>query len=291
MGRTTAALLAALVLVAGGCGGGGRDEGSGPHVDDFDAARAFADLRLQVEMGPRPAGSTASRALAERLRDELPEGRFEPVPGGLRNVVGALPGGGRPILLGAHYDTKDIPGFVGANDGAGGVAMVLEVARALAADLRSCQRELRIVMFDGEESPAGSTDFQADGLRGSTAYAAAHADELQAMVLVDFVADRDLAILREASSTPALWARLRAAAAAVGAERVFPERTATLIIDDHTPFLQRGLPAIDLIDFDYPHFHTAADALDKVSPQSLDLVGETLVEFLRGLRAETCPSG
>ncbi len=285
MARAVCAIVVGLALAA--CGG--TDDPRPPlTVDRFDAERAFADLRMQVELGPRPAGSPASRALAERLAAELPGGRFEAVPAGLRNVVGELPGDGAPVLLAAHYDTKDIPGFVGANDGAGGVAMVLELARVLAADRRPCQRELRLALFDGEESPAGSTDFQADGLRGSRAYAASHAAGLHAMVLVDFVADRDLAIPREASSSPALWGRLREAAAAVGAERTFPDRDGILILDDHTPFLQRGVPAIDLIDFDYPHFHTAGDTLDKVSSESLDLVGETLVEFLRGLRAETC---
>ncbi len=77
------------------------------------------------------------------------------MPGGLRNVVGVLPGRGRPILVGAHYDTKDIPGFVGANDGAGGVATVLELSRVLREGRRPCDREIRFVMFDGEESPAG----------------------------------------------------------------------------------------------------------------------------------------
>ncbi len=179
-------------------------------------------------MGPRPAGSAASRALAERLRARLPGGRFEDVPGGLRNVVGGLPGRGRPILLGAHYDTKDIPGFVGANDGAGGVAAVLGVTRALAADRRACLRPLRVVMFDGEESPRGSRDFRADGLRGSGAYAAAHADELHAAVVVDFVADRDLAIPREASSRPgALGAPARGGRRAVGAAAAFPPGTAS----------------------------------------------------------------
>ena len=284
------ALVALVSLALAACGGDGRAAVSVPTTDRFDAPRAFAALRAQVELGPRPAGSRASRVLAARLARALPGGGYEAVPGGLRNVVGSLPGVGKAILVGAHYDTKDIPGFVGANDGAGGVAVVLELARALAVDRRPCQRRVRLAMFDGEESPRGSTDFLADGLRGSRAYAAAHARELRAVVVVDFVAERDLAIPREAGSTPALWARLRAAATAVGAARAFPDRTATAVLDDHTPFVQRSIPAIDLIDFGYPHWHTPADSLDKVSAQSLDLVGETLVELLSRMRAETCPS-
>src|ERR687895_305308 len=123
------ALVAAAV--GGGCGGGDDEPGPAtvetngaqrPRADRFDADRAFADLRYQVELGPRPAGSETSRQLAEWLRERLPRGRIEPLPGGLQNVVGSIPGRGKAILVAAHYDTKDIPGFVGANDGAGGTA-------------------------------------------------------------------------------------------------------------------------------------------------------------------------
>ena len=283
------AVLAAVILSAG-CGVGAGAAPS-PTVDRFDAARAFSDLQAQVDLGPRPAGSAASRTLAERLRRALPHGRFSPVPGGLRNVVGSLPGRGRPILVGAHYDTKDIPGFVGANDGAGGVAMVLELARALQSGRRACDRKVRFVMFDGEESPGPLDDgatFLRRGTRGSRADAAVTARRTHSMVLVDFVADRDLSIPREAGSDPALWARLRDAADEVGAARVFPPRAAPAVLDDHVPYRTRGVPAIDLVDFQYPYWHTREDTLDKVSPRSLDAVGETLVAMLRSMARETC---
>ena len=286
-----ACLLAGAALAA--CGGGGAGAAAEPAAGRFDARRAFADLRAQVARGPRPAGSEASRALAERLRTRLPRGRFEAVPGGLRNVVGVLPGRGRPVLVGAHYDTKDIPGFVGANDGAGGVATVLELSRALRRGRRACEREIRFLMFDGEESPAGSPDsaFLRDGLRGSKAYAAAHADELAAVVVVDFVADKDLSIPREAGSDERLWRLLRGSARHVGTIDAFPAGTTRgRILDDHTPFADRGVPAIDLIDFDYPPFHTPEDTLDKVSARSLDRAGEALVEMLRRVARQTCQS-
>ena len=212
------------------------------------------------------------------------------MPGGLRNVVGTLPGRGRPILVGAHYDTKDIPGFVGANDGASGVAVVLELSRALRAGRRACDREIRFVMFDGEESPAGSPDarFLQDGLRGSRAYAAAHAGELGAAIVVNMVGDRDLSIPREAGSDARMWRMLRGSAERVGAGAAFPPRTAGRILDDHTPFAQRGVPAIDLIDFGYPPWHTRADRLDKVSARSLELTGEPLADMLQRLARQTC---
>ena len=281
-----AALALAIALTAG-CGGGSA-AGTG---DRFDAQRAFRDLRAQVELGPRPAGSAASRLLAERLRREIPGGHFESVPGGLRNVVGRLPGRGKAILVGAHYDTKDIPGFVGANDGASGTATVLELSRVLRAGRRACDREIRFVFFDGEESPRGSDDFLRDGVRGSRAYAKAHARELSAMVLVDFVGDKHLSIPREASSDPALWQLLRAGAERAGTIRAFPGRVGLTVVDDHTPFQEAGVPSIDLIDFTYPHFHKPTDTLDKVSAASLDAAGEALVRMLRDLARRTCRAG
>ncbi|HVE68189.1 MAG TPA: M28 family peptidase, partial [Solirubrobacteraceae bacterium] len=112
-------------------GDGGDRGASAARVDRFDGARAMRLVREQVGYGSRPAGSPASRRLALRLRALLPAGRFEAVPGGLRNVVGSLPGRGPAIVLGAHYDTEaTIPGHVGANDGAAGTAAVVEAARA-----------------------------------------------------------------------------------------------------------------------------------------------------------------
>ena len=255
-----------------------------PAAHRFDAPRAFAELRAQVAMGPRPAGSPASRRLAAQLRAQLPRGRFEPVPGGLRNVVGTLPGRRPAVVVGAHYDTKDIPGFVGAGDGAAGTSAVVELSRALARGRSRDAPELRFVLFDGEESPRGSSDFLRDGLRGSRAYVRAHRREVREMILLDFIADRDLSLPRELGSNARLWSRLRAAAARVGVARVFPNRTREVIDDDHTPFAAAGVPAVDLIDFDYPPWHTTADTPDKLSVRSLDAVGEVVVELLSPAR-------
>ena len=254
-------------------------------VDRFDGARAFALLRQQVELGPRPAGSAASRRLAERLRRLLPGGRFEAVPGGLRNVVGTLPGRRPAVVVAAHYDTKDLPGFVGANDGAGGTAAVVELARDLRGRRRRGGPELRFVLFDGEESPRGSPDsaFLRDGLRGSKAYAVAHRGEIGSLVLLDFVANPHIRLRREARSDPGLWAALRRAAARAGVSRAFPPGTARGVYDDHTPFAAAGVRAIDLIDFDYPCFHRPCDDLRHVSERSLDQVGEATLELLRSL--------
>jgi hypothetical protein len=252
-------------------------------VDRFDRDRAFADLRYQVELGPRPAGSETSKQLAEWLRERLPKGRIQKVPGGLQNVIGSLPGRGKPIVVAAHYDTKDIPGFVGANDGAGGTAAVLEIARALKRWPAS-NPPIRFVLFDGEESPDDSKDFYSSGLRGSKYYARRFAERTRAMILLDFVAEKGgMRIPREDSSSIELWGRLRAAARKVGAQSAFPDNTSGAVLDDHTPFLRRGVPAIDLIDFTFDCWHKTCDDMSAVSARALDLSGETVVQLLLDL--------
>lgn len=266
----------------------GDDEADGapgrvarPQVDRFDSAAAWALLREQVELGPRPAGSAPSRELAERLRRLLPNGQFEPVPDGLRNVVGTVRGR-EPgyIVVGAHYDSKDIPGFVGANDSASGTAVVTQLARTL----KRPRHTIKFILFDGEESPRGTPDrlFGQRGLRGSKAAAPRYSDA-RAMVLLDFVGDRRLSIPREGSSDTELWGRLRSAARAVGVGRHFPARSQGSILDDHIPFLEEGVPSIDLIDFDFPCFHRTCDDLSAVSERSLDVTGEAVHRFLASL--------
>ena len=262
-----------------------------PTADRFDSAYAFALLRRQVEVyGWRPAGSRALRRLATDLRARLPRGRFEDLGRdhpGLRNVVGVIPGRRPAILVGAHYDVEARPrGFVGANDGAAGTAAVVTLARALAADPVAGGREVRFVLFDGEEEPAGSADPRSSGLRGSTAYARRHARSVGQMVLLDYVAGRGLRLPREGTSSPELWARVRAAAGRVGVAASFPDATGAPLYDDHTPFLAAGVPAVDLIDWDYPWRDTLADDMSKVSPRSLDVAGEVVYELVDGLRRQ-----
>jgi glutaminyl-peptide cyclotransferase len=280
-GRQTAGLTRlafGLFLVA--VAGASAAPAPRPSVDRFDGAAAFAFLQRQVALGPRPAGSPASRKLAGILRSSIPNGRYQAVPDGLQNVIGTIRGGdpSRIVVVGAHYDTKDLPGFLGANDSASGTAVVRQLARTIKPG--TLRPTLVFVFFDGEESPRGSDDFERDGLRGSkvAARGLAHAE---AMVLLDFVGDRDLAIPREAQSNKRLWAKLRAAAQRVGVRRVFPARSQGAILDDHLPFLQAGVPAIDLIDFDFPCFHRRCDNLSVVSERSVDAVGEAVLELLR----------
>jgi glutaminyl-peptide cyclotransferase len=258
-----------------------------PTADHFDAPRAFALIRRELSYGQRPAGSPQLRRLAEVLRRELPNGRFEQVPGhpGLRNVVATIPGRAPAIVVGAHYDSEYHPkGFVGANDSAAGTAAVVELAR----DLRSTSgREVRFVLFDGEEEGPGCSNARFDkcALRGSRAYVAAHRREVGQMVLLDYIANQGVRLPREGSSDRALWARVRGAASEVGVGDVFPPRDQVTIYDDHTPFLRAGIPAVDLIDFSYRYADGLKDTIDKLSVASLDAVGETVFALVSELRA------
>ncbi|HEU4656446.1 MAG TPA: M28 family metallopeptidase, partial [Capillimicrobium sp.] len=221
------------------------------------------------------------------LRPALPRGRFVPIPGTdppLRNIVGELPGRGEPILVVAHYDTTPVPGYLGANNSAAGVGAVIEIARALRRDHRPADRPVRFLLTDGEEPPTWPPrrDFYSEALRGSK-HAAETMDAGQVIVL-DFVAQKGLSIEREQSSDPELWAQLRAAAERVGAERAFPDEERGPITDDHTPFANRGIPAIDLIDFDYDCWQKPCDTMEQLSRRSLDASGETVVELVRTLR-------
>ena len=208
------------------------------------------------------------------------------------NLIATLKGEStQRIWLGAHYDTKQIPGirFVGANDGASGVALLLEMARVLGPRKNPVTYEM--VFFDGEEA-IGRNITQRDGLFGSRALAKsmAEAGELEgiaAFVLVDMVADRDLNLTPDLGSAPWLQEALDAAAT----ERdpgLFDREASLFLVDDHIPFRDAGLgDVLVLIDFQFgaratpgPSWHTSADDLESVSAESLNRVGKLLVQAL-----------
>lgn len=247
----------------------------------FDAHGAMRWVRIQLSYGPRPAGSAASRALANRLHSALPHSALQPVPGGLRNIIDVVPGKDKTdvVVVGAHYDTKDIPGFLGANDGAAGTAAVMELARHLRPG--TLHPTVVFALFDGEESPDDTPDseFEQTGLRGSKV-AARSLRDARAMILLDFIGLRNVRLPREESSDPVLWRKLRASARRVGAQRAFPPGIGPDILDDHTPFEGVGVPSIDLIDFHYSCYHLACDDLSQVSEKSLNQVGETVRDLL-----------
>ncbi len=295
--------LAAVMLVAAGCGGQTGDGQGAVAPGRFDAQRAFRDLRAQVRIGPRPAGSAASarevRLIVRRLREA---GIRDPrVQRPYRDVVARIPGS-EPgvVVVGAHHDTKDLPGFVGANDGASGVAMLLELARDLPRHLAGPSIDL--VFFDAEEARDGRA-FDTDGDRGSRqfvryaqgggAQGSPPLARIRAMVLLDMVGDCNLQIPREANSDPGLYslfARAASSRSPSGSSAPFVG-VAPGVLDDHTRFLSAGIRAVDLIDFDYgpgsspgAWWHTRRDDLGHVCAESLGAVGEPALEALQGIR-------
>lgn len=288
-------LGAAPALLAGGC--------AHPRPA-FDADRAFADLTAQTQFGPRVPGTEAHRRCAGWLAAQLAsradsvwEQAFVGVlPGtadsvAMVNIVARfVPQAKRRVLVGAHWDTrpyadmdpdsvKRTHSFPGANDGASGVAIALEIARAL--DSLPPPIGVDLVLFDGED--AGDYG-RTPGLwcQGSSYYAAHLPAQYGWVIVIDMVGDKDLRLPQEAYSlrlARKLADRVWSTAAKLG-ETAFVQGRGPEVFDDHIPFLMRGIPAIDVIDIDYAFWHTADDAVDKCAPSSLGAVGRVLIETL-----------
>jgi hypothetical protein len=267
----------------------------------FDGERAFRHLRALVEIGPRPAGSPQIRQARAYITRELralgltveeqpftaetPLGRVE-----MANLIVRLPGR-RPdrILFTGHYDTKLFTDqrFVGASDGGSSAAFLIELARVLAA--RPLEYTAELVWFDGEEAVREWVTGGLDHTYGSRYYVQAAVKartlgSIRAMILVDMIGDRDLTIRRDSMSTPWLTDLVWAAAGRAGHGRTFVDERTT-IDDDHIPFIEAGVPAVDIIDLDYPAWHTPADDLDRVSARSLQVVGDVILAALPDLDA------
>jgi glutaminyl-peptide cyclotransferase len=259
----------------------------------FSGQQALDLVVRQVEFGFRPTGSEAGWATGNWIIDELTEAGwlaetqvFDYQGVTARNIV-AKPSdsGDRPIvILGAHYDTRrradqdpenpDEP-VLGANDGASGTAVLLELASSLEVD--RIPYEVWLVFFDAEDN--GYLDGW-DWIVGSTYMASQLTIDPEFVIVVDMVGDRDQQIYYDRNSDLELMADIWAVAAAMGYEDAFIPLYRYSMLDDHTPFARLGIPAVDIIDFDYPYWHTTGDTADKVDAQSLARVGRTLEAFL-----------
>jgi Zn-dependent M28 family amino/carboxypeptidase len=221
-----------------------------------------------------------------------------PVP--MVNLVAEWPGRRREVVaVGGHYDTKPFADFrfVGANDGGSSAALLLELGRALAARFRAAPPDYThwLLFFDGEEAQERWS--ATDSLYGSRALVASlrasgELARLRALVVADMIGDRDLGIHRESASTPWLTDLVWAAARRLGRTGAFRDATQP-VEDDHAPFLDAGVAATLLIDFDYGgapgenrYWHTAEDTPDKLSPESLAIVGGVILEALPAIEAE-----
>jgi hypothetical protein len=260
----------------------------------FDGGRAWAHLERQVKFGPRPAGSEALAQTRQYLIAELKaagiEARqqtFEPTtPAGpirMVNVIATIPGR-RPerIALASHYDTKRYQQFrfVGASDGASSTAVVLELARLL--NSRQNEYTVEVIFFDGEEAVrpdwAGTDNTYGSRHYVQTAQKDGTLASLKALVLLDMIGDRNLNIRRETTSTVWLTDIIWASARRLGYVREFLNEPFTVGGDDHFPFLEAGIPAIDIIDFDYCCWHQPTDDLPSVSQRSLQVVGDVVLD-------------
>lgn len=264
--------------------------------EEFSGDKAFAHVQRLVDFGPRPSGSEAiekSRSYIEdQLRlsgwqvtrqaftDDTPRGKVQFV-----NLIGQRPGKANAapsFLLCSHYDTKkfDAIQFVGANDSGSSTGLLLELARVIGQH-PNLAAKIELVFFDGEE--AYDHFSETDGLYGSRYFASrldgSRAKQFRGGILFDMVGDRSLGVTLPADSPPEMARDIFAAAEALKLRSYFTYLDREMI-DDHSPLNAIGIPTIDVIDFDYPWWHTAGDTIDKVSPKSLHIVGSVALYYL-----------
>jgi glutaminyl-peptide cyclotransferase len=261
--------------------------------EELSGEKAFAHVQRLVDLGPRPSGSEAieksRRYIEEQLRrsgwqitrqaftDDTPRGKVQFV-----NLIAQFPGqGNTPLfLLCSHYDTKtfDAIKFVGANDGGSSTGLLLELARVIGQH-PNLAAKVELVFFDGEE--AYDHFSETDGLYGSR-YFAKHLGgdrKFRGGILFDMVGDRSLDVTLPADSPSEMARDIFAAAEALKLRSYFTYLDREMI-DDHSPLNAIGIPIIDVIDFDYSWWHTAGDTIDKISAQSLQIVGSVALYYL-----------
>jgi len=253
----------------------------------FDGLRAYKDVQTQVAFGPRIPGTAGHAQIEAWMRAELESAgwqveiqKSESLGHPVENVVAKRGDASPQIILGAHYDSRmfadhdpnsanrDQP-VPAANDGASGVAVLLELARTLPKDSVSTW----LVFFDAEDNGqiAGW-----DWILGSREFVKNNVIQPSAVIVIDMIGDANLNIYKEQNSNKALTDEIWSTANSLGYDKSFIPAYKYSMEDDHTPFLQAGIPAVDIIDFDYPYWHTTADTPDKVSAASLEIVGKTL---------------
>lgn len=302
------ALFCGLLLAALGCSDAISSNGDQPTPPKppplvpragmaFRMDAAWQHVVALVSDGARPTGSPALARARDYIIAQLDSSGvqvdldFFPAryPRGERpgiNIIATLPGASPDIVvIGAHYDTKDLPDFVGANDGATAPALLLELAHQLSS--RTLPLTVKLVFFDAEEAEVG-WDPPRDGLLGSTHLAEkwrlnGELEKVRAMVLVDLIGDRDLGLKIELNSTDWLRNFFAQRARDLGYDNLFSGGE-TRVDDDHIPFLKRGVAAVDLIDFDYGpdnrYWHSVEDNLTHVCKESVGIIGDLVLESL-----------
>lgn len=259
---------------------------------EFSSDSAYQFVLDQVNYGPRVPGSLSHQLTREYISQHLQEYGWtvdiqEKTVSGYQiiNIIGKRGDSGEITVVGAHYDSRidasaettdsaQMLPVPGANDGASGVAVLLELARVLPPAKNG---QLWLVFFDAEDQ--GHIDDR-EWIMGSRLFVQELAQNPSRAVIIDMIGDTDLQVFREHNSDPQITDQLWQAAYDLGYSSYFIDQEKYNILDDHIPFIEAGIPAVDIIDFDYPWWHTLSDTVDKVSPQSLEIVGKTLIKWL-----------
>ena len=297
--RSRSLLVVLLALAACDENGNTAGDARGRIWEEFSGENALRHVQQLVDYGPRPPGSEAieqarryiTKELAsigwqvtrQSFTDDTPQGKVTFV-NLLATFAGAADGKGVPsFLLCSHYDTKlfETTHFVGANDGGSSNGLLIEMARVLAQRPAMAAR-VQLVFFDGEEAYVSFTE--TDGLFGSRYFAKqlqaeGKVKQFRGGILFDMVGDKSLGITLSPDSPPEMTRDIFAAAEALTVRKHFTYADHP-IIDDHTPLNAIGIPVIDLIDFDYPAWHTPEDTMDKISAKSLEIVGSVALRYL-----------
>ena len=262
-----------------------------PQPIEFSGQRAYQSVVQQVGLGPRITGSAANQQLGDQVLAELSANgwltqtqSFSYQQTTVRNLAGMKGEGKDVVILGAHYDSRrradkdtghpDQP-VPGADDGASGVAVLLELSRVL--QFEKLDKQVWLVFFDAEDN--GDLDGW-DWIVGSTYYANSLTITPTAVVVIDMIGDQQQTLYQERNSNEVVSNEIWDTAARLGYGAQFVKQYKWRMVDDHSPFLARGWPAVDIIDFDYPYWHTTQDTPDKISADSLERVGRTLKAWL-----------
>ena len=276
----------------------------------FNGERAMDHARKQIEFGPRPPGSPELEKTRAYIVDQLksfglivtvdeftaktPHGEKK-----MANITGELPGETKTtILIASHYDTKFYKDmlFVGANDPAASVGTLLEIGRVIGSLREKPKITVKLVFFDGEEAfcegwgECGKPD-EPDNTYGSRHYvsqlqAKKELDDTYALILLDMIGYKKLELGRDSGSTRWLQDIIWETGRELGHEKIFVDREEGVGGDDHEPFIRAGVQAVDIIQLSsYPYWHKADDTIDKISAQSMKIVGDTVLASLLKIAA------
>jgi glutaminyl-peptide cyclotransferase len=266
----------------------------------FDSTKAWEHVRQQLAIGPRPSGSPGNvktrqyitaqlTALGIKTTEQPFEGKTPIGPIKMANIIGTIPGKSADrIILASHFDTKLFREvrFVGASDGASSTGALIELAPVLKMR-KDLPFTIELLFLDGEEAViewAGT-----DNTYGSRHYVEAARQSgtlksIRALILLDMIGDRDLTIRRESNSTRWLTDIVWATARKLGHHQFMDEETT--VEDDHLPFVRAGVPSLDIIDLDYPQWHTPQDTIDAISARSIQIVGDVVIASLPQIESQ-----